>query len=134
MRHIKITAHIVQEAESNFLILNTINQIEIASDDLSSYFVLALLNSKLINWYVYRFIYAKPIRTMHFNRPVIKRIPLPDYAKQPDLIANVISDVKRIYANRHANEAAAQRRIDKAIFQLYGLSPEQIAIVEENMP
>ncbi len=134
MRHIKITAHIVQEAESNFLILNTINQIEIASDDLSSYFVLALLNSKLINWYVYRFIYAKPIRTMHFNRPVIKRIPLPDYAKQPDLIANVISDVKRIYANRHANEAASQRRIDKAIFQLYGLSPEQIAIVEENMP
>ena len=133
MRHIKITAHIVQEAESNFLILNTINQIEIVSD-LSSYFVLALLNSKLINWYIYRFIYAKPIRTMHFNRPVIKRIPLPDYAKHPDLIANVISEVKRIYANRHANEAASQRRIDKAIFQLYGLSPEQIAVVEENMP
>lgn len=134
MRHIKITAHIVQEAESNFLILNTINQIEIISDDLSSYFVLALLNSKLINWYVYRFIYAKPIRTMHFNRPVIKRIPLPNTAEEPDLYAETIAEVRRIYANRHANEAAAQSRIDQIIFRLYGLSPEQIALVENNMP
>ena len=134
MRHIKITAHIVQEAESNFLILNTINQIEIISDDLSSYFVLALLNSKLINWYVYRFIYAKPIRTMHFNRPVIKRIPLPNIAEEPDLYAEAIAEVKRIYANRHANEAAAQSRIDQIIFRLYGLSPKQIALVEKDMP
>ena len=132
--HIRIVAHRVQEDEKDLLILDTVNQIEVTSDELSSYFALALFNSKLINWYVYRFIYAKAVMTMHFDNPVTDRIPLPDYAKQPDLIANVISDVKRIYANRHANEAAAQRRIDQAIFQLYGLSPEQIAIVEENMP
>ena len=132
--HIRIVAHLVQEDEKDLLILDTVNQIEVTSDELSSYFALALFNSKLINWYVYRFIYAKAVMTMHFDNPVTDRIPLPDYAKQPDLIANVISDVKRIYANRHANEAAAQRRIDTAIFQLYGLSPEQIAIVEENMP
>ena len=132
--HIRIVAHRVQEDEKDLLILDTVNQIEITSDELSSYFVLALFNSKLINWYVYRFIYAKAVMTMHFDNPVTDRIPLPDYAKRPDLTAKVISDVKRIYANRHANEAAAQRRIDKAIFQLYGLSPKQIAIVEGNMP
>ena len=132
--HIRIAAHLVQESEKDLLILDTVNQIEVTSDELSSYFALALFNSKLINWYVYRFIYAKAVMTMHFDNPVTNRIPLPDYAKQPDLIANVISDVKRIYANRHANEALSQRRIDKAIFQLYGLSPEQIAIVEGNMP
>ena len=132
--HIRIIAHLVQEDEKDLLILDTVNQIEVTSDELSPYFALALLNSKLINWYVYRFIYAKAVMTMHFDNPVTNRIPLPDYAKHPDLTAKVISEVKRIYANRHANEAASQRRIDKAIFQLYGLSPEQIAIVEGNMP
>lgn len=132
--HIRIVAHLVQESEKDLLILDTVNQIEVTSNELSPYFALALLNSKLINWYVYRFIYAKAVMTMHFDNPVTNRIPLPDYAKQPDLTANVISEVKRIYVNRHANEAASQRRIDKAIFQLYGLSQKQIAIVEGNMP
>jgi len=134
MEHVKITAHLVQEDENDFLILNTINQIEIISDELSPYFVLALLNSKLINWYVYRFIYAKPIRTMHFNRPVIQRIPLPNYAAYPDLISSIVAEVKKIYMNRRANEKLSQSRIDKYIFQLYGLSPQQTALVEENMP
>ena len=132
--HIRIVAHLVQEDESDLLILDTVNQIEITSDELSPYFVLALLNSKLINWYVYRFIYAKAVMTMHFDSPVTNRIPLPDYANHPDLIAGIVAEVKQIYANRQANEAASQSRIDQMMFQLYGLTEEQIAIVENNMP
>lgn len=132
--YIRIAAHLVQEDESDWLILDTVNQIEVTSDELSPYFVLALLNSKLINWYVYRFIYAKAVMTMHFDNPVTKRIPLPNAAEQSDLCAEAIAEVKRIYANRHANEAAAQSRIDQIIFRLYGLSPAQIALVEKNMP
>ena len=132
--HIRIAAHLVQEDESDWLILDTVNQIEVISNELSPYFVLALLNSKLINWYIYRFIYAKAVMTMHFDNPVTKRIPLPNVAEEPDLYAEAIAAVKRIYADRHANEAAAQSRIDQIIFRLYGLSPEQIALVENNMP
>ncbi len=134
MRHIKITAHLVQEEECNLLILNTINRIEITSDDLSSQFVLAILNSKLINWYVYRFIFSKPIRTMHFNRLIISRIPLPNFTERPDLVAQIITEIKHIYANRHANEKPSQKRIDELIYQLYDLSTGQIALVEANMP
>jgi len=102
--------------------------------ELSPYFVLALLNSKLINWYVYRFIYAKAVMTMHFDSPVTSRIPLPNYAAYPDLISSIVAEVKKIYMNRRANEKLSQSRIDKYIFQLYGLSPQQTALVEENMP
>lgn len=132
--HIRIIAHLVQEGESDWLILDTVNQIEVTSDKLSPYFVLALLNSKLINWYVYRFIYAKAVMTMHFDNPATNRIPLPNIAEEPDLYAEAIAEVKRIYANRHANEAAAQSRIDQIIFRLYGLSPKQIELVEKDMP
>ena len=132
--HIRIAAHLVQESESGLLTLDTVNQIEITSDSLSPYLVLALLNSKLINWYVYRFIYAKAVMTMHFDSPITNRIPLPNYAAYPDLIAGIVTEVKKIYMNRHANEALSQSRIDEYIFQLYGLSQEQIALVEKNMP
>jgi len=46
--------------------------------------VFVVLNSKLINWYAYRFIFGKAIRTMHFDSPVTSRIPfnLPE-AQQP---------------------------------------------------
>ena len=39
-------------------------------------YLLALLHSKLINWYVYRFIYAKAIRTIHFDAPASDKIPV----------------------------------------------------------
>ncbi|MDA0617658.1 MAG: hypothetical protein O3A66_02940, partial [Proteobacteria bacterium] len=36
-----------------------------------------LLNHKLVNWYAYRFIYGKAIRTMQFYNPTTSRIPIP---------------------------------------------------------
>lgn len=72
--HIKITACIPNSI--NFGIVDSVNQIIVNSNE-EKYIVWALLNSKLINWYCYRFIYAKAIRTMHFDNPVTSRIPLP---------------------------------------------------------
>ena len=134
MKHIKITAHLVQKNESDFQILNTVNRISLQGNDLLPEVLVALLNCRLINWYVYRFIFSKPIRTMHFNRPIVSRIPLPDLTEQPEVVASIEDEVKKIYANRHANEKASQQRINEYIYQLYGLSPEQIALVEANMP
>ncbi|MBN2858081.1 MAG: N-6 DNA methylase, partial [Candidatus Delongbacteria bacterium] len=71
--HIKITATIPDSNE--YKILDTINQIKI-NEDYSDKFVWALLNSNLINWYAYRFIFGKAIRTMHFDSPVTSRIPV----------------------------------------------------------
>ena len=134
MPHIKITAHLLQANESDMLILDTVNQLEIKSEKLASYFVLALLNSKLINWYVYRFVFAKAIRTMHFDNPITNRIPLPDFANQSDLVEKIVAEVKSIYANRHANERTSQERINRYVYELYGLAPDQISLVEANMP
>lgn len=130
----RLVSHIVQPNEAEKLILDSVNQIELQTEKISSSFIVALLNSKLLNWYVYQFIFAGASLTMHFDNPVTSRIPLPDYAAQPNLVENIIAEVKRIYANRHANEKTSQARIDKYIFQLYGLSPAQIALVEADMP
>lgn len=72
--HIKITACIPDNQD--LAIVDTINQITIIPK-ISKYVIWAILNSELINWYAYRFIFAKAIRTMQFDNPTTSKIPLP---------------------------------------------------------
>jgi hypothetical protein len=72
--HVKITATIPEK--DDFIIVDTVNQLKIIDKKISPYFLLGLLNSKIINWYAYRFIYGKAIRTMQFDNPVTDRIPV----------------------------------------------------------
>ncbi|MFZ2072747.1 MAG: N-6 DNA methylase [Minisyncoccia bacterium] len=72
--HIKIIANISYSKE--YFIADNINQI-LLEEKFSKYFVWVLLNSKLLNWYCYRFIYGKSIRTMRFDNPITSRIPVP---------------------------------------------------------
>ena len=72
--HIKITACLTVNKE--YAIVDTINQLTFNTDYYNSVFWL-LLNSKLINWYCYRFIFARAIRTMHFDNSITNRIPIP---------------------------------------------------------
>ena len=76
--HIKIIAMLSNTIENKdkYILVNTINQLDNISD-LNSKFILAILNSKLISWYVYIFIFGLAIRTMHFDNPVTSRIPMP---------------------------------------------------------
>ena len=92
--HIKITACIPQYKD--YLIVDNINQITI-SEPYQNHLVWALLNSNLINWYCYRFIYGKAIRTMRFDNPVTSRIPLPSLEK--DLVEILINKSKKLDEN-----------------------------------
>ena len=59
-----------------YVIVDTINQLENRSD-YSAEYITAILNSRLISWYAYGFIFGRAIRTMHFDIPVTSRIPMP---------------------------------------------------------
>lgn len=84
--HIKITAMIPNTKE--IFLLDTINQLTFTG--LDSKFAWAILNSTLINWYVYHFIFAKAIRTMHFDRPATNKIPIPKLTTKNQKIADEI--------------------------------------------
>jgi len=77
--HIKITASLPRS--KNEIIVDTINQITINST-YSNKFIWILLNSTLINWYAYRFIFGKAIRTMHFDNSITSRIPIPKISQE----------------------------------------------------
>ncbi len=75
--HIKITSCISDYLANNIIIADNINQL-ICNEWISNKFISIILNSNLINWYSYRFIYWNAIRTMRFDNPVTEKLPVPE--------------------------------------------------------
>lgn len=141
--HIKIIACVPQK---NYLILDTINQLSI-NKKYSSKLIWCFLNSKLINWYAYRFIFGKAIRTMHFDNSITSRLPIPKETNRK-VLDEIISLVNKILSlSKHLNEIniktdesqklkesidRIQNDINYKIYELYGLTQEEINIVENS--
>lgn len=147
--HIKIIGAIVEESEANrIVILDTVNQLT-PSTKLSGKYLLALLHSNLINWYTYRFVYAKAIRTMHFDATSTNRIPIRPinfddpadtarHDKMVSLVDAMLDAKKKLAAAQNEAETdyytrrcdSLDRQIDTLVYELYGLTHDEIAIVE----
>lgn len=148
--HIKIISmpSSILDNKDEYILLNTVNQLENISN-LDTKFILAILNSKLISWYVYIFIFGLAIRTMHFDNPVTSRIPMPsvDLTKKSDkevhdklvkLVDNIIAINKKLVGeNNPSTKEILERQvraldgeIDRLVYGLYGLSDNEIRIVE----
>ena len=126
--HIKITATIPRKVD--FVIVDTINQIR--AKNIDPHYVLGLLNSKVINWYVYRFVFAKTVRTMDFDNPVTSRIPI--------VVGNeksIVRQVKKIL--QHAKQTARsttvhEDELNRMFYRVFGLSDDEISAIEESTP
>ena len=149
--HIKIIAmpSSILNNKDEYILLNTVNQLENISN-LDTKFILAILNSKLISWYVYIFIFGLAIRTMHFDNPVTSRIPMPsvDLTKKSDkevhdklvkLVDNIIAINKKLVGENNPNTKEILERqvraldgeIDRLVYKLYNLIEDDIRILNE---
>ncbi len=63
-------------ANCQSLILDTVNQLTIKSRHAPEFF-LGILNSRIMAWYIYRFVVGRAVRTIHFDSPLTARIPMP---------------------------------------------------------
>jgi hypothetical protein len=137
--HIKITGLVADEELSReIVILDTVNQFR-NNSNLSSNYILGLLHSRLINWYVYNFIFARAIRTMHFDRPVTDRIPIKmiDFTIKEEkrcyeLIVEHVERLSILYNMSIKEEVEIEKlfnSIDQTVFELYRISDkDQIMI------
>ena len=138
---------IVYNNEKN-VILDTVNQLSIIGE-YSCNFITALLNSKLISWYVYSFIVAKAIRTIHFDTPLTEKIMIPDidlneptnkqsHDKIVSLVDQMLESKKQLQTSKTDKDKTYWERkceqldhaIDSEVYKLYNLTPEEIKIVE----
>ncbi len=112
-------------------------------------YVLGLLNSKLLEWHIYqtatqmrggyysfesRFIRNLPIRTIDFSDPADKT----RHDRMVEMVAQMLALNKQLAAANTAHEKTALQRqidatdhqIDQLVYELYGLTDEEIKIVE----
>jgi hypothetical protein len=130
--HIKITGIIPDN--NDYILVDTINQITLnQNQNLTSELIWSILHSTLINWYIYRFIFAKANRTMHFDNTTTSKIPIPKDMNLDiqnllcELVAQILSAKK---SNPKADTTALETKIDQLVYQLYNLTPEEIKIIE----
>jgi hypothetical protein len=138
--HIQIIGAVVPSREARHLaLLDTVNQLRNHSP-LSSHYLLAVLSSRLLNWYVYHFIFARAIRTLHFDGPVSRRVPIPelDLTNRKDRrrhgqltsAAQALASLSRRHAPA-ARLARLRERIDELVYEIFGLTAAEIRIVED---
>ncbi|HDL00718.1 MAG TPA: class I SAM-dependent DNA methyltransferase, partial [candidate division Zixibacteria bacterium] len=135
--HIKITSAV--DMKGNILSVDTINNTFINDKHYSLLFILSILNSGLISWYTYRFIYGSAIRTMHFDDHYIGKIPIPKQSRleQKPLISIVEKILPITEGDDYLQNPQKQSKIksleveiDQLVYKLYALTPEEIKVVE----
>ena len=97
------------------------------TDSAPMYYLLGVLNSRLINP-----LYATKFLNVAIKAEYLKDTPIPranaSQEKQlTDLSKRILAAKQR---NSEANTTALEREIDQRVYQLYGLTPEEIASVE----
>jgi hypothetical protein len=131
----------------NYVIVDTINQLQ-NKGKVSSEFLLAIINSKLVSWYVYRFIFGKAIRTMQFDNPVTKRIPIPKKIdkSQEQKIISLVEKMLELQKKFHDDKIAGREKemieqqikqtdyeIDQEVYKLYGITEEEKRVIEGSL-
>lgn len=107
-------------------------------------FLLGLLNSKLMEWFAYRFVYSKAIRTMRFDKHHLDKLPLCNYEKKEeyDDVIRIVKEIRKLdgknsSGNQNSNQVSSQRQfeekvsqVNNLIYSLYELSDEERTLVE----
>ena len=135
--------------EEGIIGLGSVGNIYLIEQKVDKKFIIALLNSKLFSWYAYRFIYGKAIRTMRFDQHHLNRLYFPkidyDDLYKNQTYQNVLNYVDQMFeAKKQLQQAKTEgdknylnrkcerldKEIDDLVYQLYGLTEEEIKIVE----
>jgi len=126
------------------LINDTCVEIKVLNKKLGKKFLLAYYQSTFCNWYAYNLVYNRAIRTMDFINYYITQIPLPkrvivDSEIQKPFIAVVdrilaMTREEDYFSNpvKQGKVKELERQIDQMVYELYRLTPEEIAVVEGN--
>lgn len=115
-------------SSKGFICGNSTNGLSPIKPGVNLQYFIGLINSKTFNYYFDYFSF-----TNHITAAELKSIPIPNATlEQQNNIASLveeIQDAKR--SNTETNTYKLEFEIDKLVYQLYNLTPEEIAIIEQ---
>jgi len=116
----------------NRLVFETISCSFLKNNKVDLKFLLAINNSKLFAWLLYKFIFNNAIRSTRYDEQYVSKIPCPDFTiiNQKPIIGIVEQILYAIKANHNSDIKEFERQIDGLVYRLYSLTDEDINIIE----
>ncbi len=99
---------------------------------------MSVLNSKVIFYYVYKIVHQYGFTGFRLSNQYVEIMPIPPITPaNQSLVGQIESLVEQILArkrgNPNADTAELEREIDRLVYQLYDLTPEEIRLVESSL-
>lgn len=142
--HIIIMSAIDKEGVLN---VDTVENTVLTDKNYSLEFLLCLLNSKLISWYAYRYIFSKAIRTMDFDNYYVGKIPLPKNKVEYDsfvslgtrmtIVCGRLAQLEDKMTDEKMQLEEEKKKIetdiDNLVYKTYWLSDAEKEIIENSL-
>jgi len=135
--HILIMA--AYDPSGNVLSIDTVENTVLFSKNYDYKYILAMMNSTFTSWYSYKFIFCSAIRTMDFDNYYVGKIPIPNITlREQKPFIEIVDKILFITKDddyltnpiKQSKVKEYERQIDRMVYKLYGLTPEEIRIVE----
>ncbi len=96
-------------------------------------FFLALLNSNVLNWYYANNFSNNSDLTVNISKTYLEKLPIPPFniTQQKPIIALVDKILAAKNSNPQEDTSTEEAEINRLVYQLYGLTEEEIKVVEE---
>lgn len=106
---------------------NSVNKIELKDSEKAKY-ILAIINSRIIDWY-----FRKTSTNNHVNIYELEQLPIPraTHEQQQTIMDIVDKIIQQKRANPYSDTSILEKEIDNLVYQLYNLTTEEIAIIEQ---
>jgi adenine-specific DNA-methyltransferase len=121
---------------ANYYYANTLHGTAITDPGYNPLFVLAVLNSKITTWFYRSNTDEEGKVFAQIKIELLRKLPVPKASQQEqEPLVNLVEKILKAKAsNPVADTTALEHEIDQQVYNLYGLTPEEIAIVEGTAP
>lgn len=117
----------------SFYYANTLHGTTITNPSYEPIFVLGVLNSRITTWFYRSNTDEHGKAFAQIKIELLRKLPIPKVSQQEqEPVVNLVEEILRAKeVNSTADTSALEREIDQQVYTLYGLTLEEIAIVEE---
>lgn len=118
--------------DENFYYANTLHGTSITDKAYHAHYLLGVLNSKITTWYYRSNTDEEGKVFAQIKIELLRKLPIPkaDKDKQRSVIEHVGKILAKKQRDPKSDTTALEQQIDRLVYALYGLTDEEIAIVE----